>query len=152
MGRAGRVNVKRKEVETRESIINQAQLRRPRGVRRRSKKLRRNVLDGADFVKDVRDTHLQSAFHEHQMGACECPVNIDSDSCHRRQLLDRLTPNGATWNAPRSCRITSRRCLNLASGPQPFLHGGRELSPSYFVGVSMRWILPKNLSVPAHAT
>ena len=57
MGRAGRVNVKRKEVETRESIINQAQLRRPRGVRRRSKKLRRNVLDGADFVRDVLDSY-----------------------------------------------------------------------------------------------
>src|SRR4029077_14118227 len=109
MGRAGRVNVKRKEVEI-ATAINQAQLRRPTGVSRRSKKLRRNVLDGADFVRDVRDTYLQSAFYEHQMGACECHVNIDSHSCHCRQLLDKLTPNGATWNAPRSCCITSRRC------------------------------------------
>jgi hypothetical protein len=30
------------------------------GVRRRSKKLRRNVLDGADFVRDVRDTYPDS--------------------------------------------------------------------------------------------
>src|SRR4029077_13869685 len=58
MGRAGRVNVKRKEVEI-ATAINQAQLRRPTGVRRRSKKLRRNVLDGADFVRDVPDTYLQ---------------------------------------------------------------------------------------------
>ena len=58
MGRAGRVNVKRKEVEI-ATAINQAQLRRPTGVRRRSKKLRRNVLDGADFVRDVLDTYLE---------------------------------------------------------------------------------------------
>jgi hypothetical protein len=56
-GRAGRVNVKRKEVEIARAIINQAQLRRPRGVRRRSKKTKTNVVDGADFVRDVRNIY-----------------------------------------------------------------------------------------------
>ena len=56
MGRAGRVNVKRKEVEIARAI-NPALLRRHTGVLRKSKKPRRNVLDGADFVRDVLDSY-----------------------------------------------------------------------------------------------
>jgi hypothetical protein len=50
------VNVKRKDVERRESNQPNVQLRRHTGVLRKSKKLRQNVLDGADFVRDVRNT------------------------------------------------------------------------------------------------
>jgi hypothetical protein len=57
MGRAGQVNVKRKEVEI-VGAINQALLRRQTGVLQEKQKLEQNVLDGADFVRDVLDTFL----------------------------------------------------------------------------------------------
>jgi hypothetical protein len=52
------VNVKRKEVEIAEAI-SEAQLRRHTGVLRKSKNLRQNILDGADFVRDVLDTYAE---------------------------------------------------------------------------------------------
>ena len=58
MGRAGRVNLKRKEAENRENK-RPALLRRHAGVLRKSRKLRQNVLDGVDFVRDVLDTYLR---------------------------------------------------------------------------------------------
>ena len=58
MGRAGRVNVKRKEVETRDSNQPSAAAQ-TQGCAQEKQKLRRNVLDGADFVRDVLDTYLE---------------------------------------------------------------------------------------------
>jgi hypothetical protein len=57
MGRAGRVNVKRKEVAIKSNQPS-VQLRRHTGVLRKIK-LRQNVLDGADFVRDVRNIYLE---------------------------------------------------------------------------------------------
>jgi hypothetical protein len=56
MGRAGRVNVKRKEVETRESNHQPSAAAQTQGCAQEKQKLRRNVLDGADFVRDVLGT------------------------------------------------------------------------------------------------
>src|SRR5271155_692847 len=56
MGRAGRVNVKRKEVEITSSQSSAAA--QTHGCARENQKLRQNVLDGADFVRDVLDSYL----------------------------------------------------------------------------------------------
>ena len=58
MGRAGRVNVKRKEVETRESNHQPSAAAQTQGCAQDKQKLRRNVLDGADFVRDVINSYL----------------------------------------------------------------------------------------------
>ena len=51
-GRAGRVNVKRKDGRNREcNQLSVAAL--TNGCAQENKKLRKNVLDGADFVRDV---------------------------------------------------------------------------------------------------
>ena len=57
MGRAGRVNVKRKDSRNRDSNQPSAAAL-THGCAQENKKLRRNVLDGADFVRDVLDTFL----------------------------------------------------------------------------------------------
>ena len=55
MGRAGRVNVKRKEAEiTSNQPCAAAQIH---GCAREKQKLEQNVLDGADFVRDVIDSY-----------------------------------------------------------------------------------------------
>ena len=59
MGRASRVNVERKEVEIAEAI-SEALLRRQTGVREKWQKLEQNVLDGADFVRDVLGSYPHS--------------------------------------------------------------------------------------------
>ena len=59
MGRAGRVNVKRKEVETRESNHQPSAAAQTQGCAQDKQKLRRNVLDGADFVGDVLNIYLK---------------------------------------------------------------------------------------------
>ena len=59
MGRAVRVNVKRKEAEIARTS-DPALLRRHTGVLKKSKKLRQNILDGADFVRDVLDTYPEA--------------------------------------------------------------------------------------------
>jgi hypothetical protein len=46
------------ETENRENK-RPALLRRHAGVLRKSRKLRQNVLDGVDFVRDVLDTYLR---------------------------------------------------------------------------------------------
>ena len=57
MGRAGRVNVTRKDGSNREcNQLSAAAL--TSGCAQENKKLRQNVLDGADFVRDVLDTFL----------------------------------------------------------------------------------------------
>jgi hypothetical protein len=56
MGRAGRVNVKRKAVEITSSQPRAAA--QTNGCARETQKLKQNVLDGADFVRDVRNTYL----------------------------------------------------------------------------------------------
>ena len=57
MGRAGRVNVTRKDGSNREcnQLIAAALTS---GCAQENKKLRQNVLDGADFVRDVLDNYL----------------------------------------------------------------------------------------------
>ncbi len=57
MGRAGRVNVKRKEVAIKSNQPSAAA--QTHGCAQKNKKLRQNVLDGADFVRDVLDTYLK---------------------------------------------------------------------------------------------
>ena len=59
MGRAGRVNVTRKDGSNREcnQLIAAALTS---GCAQKNKKLRQNVLDGADFVRDVIDTYLKT--------------------------------------------------------------------------------------------
>ena len=56
MGRAGLVNVKRKDGSNREcnQLIAAALTS---GCAQENKKLRQNVLDGADFVRDVRNIY-----------------------------------------------------------------------------------------------
>ena len=56
MGRAGRVNVTRKDGSNREcnQLIAAALTS---GCAQENKKLRQNVLDGADFVRDVLDSY-----------------------------------------------------------------------------------------------
>jgi hypothetical protein len=56
MGRAGRVNVKRKEAEIARANRPNAAAQTDRCAQK-NKKLRQNVLDGADFVRDVIDTY-----------------------------------------------------------------------------------------------
>ena len=58
------MNVKRKEVEIARAFHMRccAEIR----VCLEKKKLRQNVLDGADFVRDVRDTYLSEG---------QCPVS-----------------------------------------------------------------------------
>ena len=56
MGRAGRVNVKRKDSRNRDSNQPSAAAL-THGCAQENKKLRRNVLDGADFVRDVTNTY-----------------------------------------------------------------------------------------------
>ena len=59
MGRAGRVNVKRKEAEIARANRPNAAAQTDRCAQK-NKKLRQNVLDGADFVRDVLDTYLEA--------------------------------------------------------------------------------------------
>ena len=59
MGRAGRVNVKRKDSRNRDSNQPSAAAL-THGCAQENKKLRRNVLDGADFVRDVLDSYLET--------------------------------------------------------------------------------------------
>ena len=56
MGRAGRVNVKRKESRNRESNRSSAAAQTHECAQEKQK-LTRNVLDGAGFVRDVLDSH-----------------------------------------------------------------------------------------------
>ena len=56
MGRAGRVNVKRKEAEIARANRPNAAAQTDRCAQK-NKKLRQNVLDGADFVRDVIDIY-----------------------------------------------------------------------------------------------
>src|SRR4029077_8620008 len=58
MGRAGQVNVKRKEEAIKSNQPSAA--RRHTGVLRKIK-LRQNVLDGADFVRDVTNSYFRNA-------------------------------------------------------------------------------------------
>ena len=56
MGRAGRVNVTRQEVERRETNSTKRATAQTHGCAQEKQKLIRNVLDGADFVRDVFNT------------------------------------------------------------------------------------------------
>ena len=60
-----------------------------------------------------------SAFTKHQMDCFRCAVYIDSHSCHRRQLLDGLAPNGATWRSRHGTeqRRSPKALLDAATFP-----------------------------------
>ena len=59
MGRAGRANVKTERSRKGERTINQTRNCADTRCAQENKELRRNVLDGADFVRDVIDIYLK---------------------------------------------------------------------------------------------
>jgi len=76
-GRVGRVNVTRKDSRNREcNQPSAAALTNGCAQEKQKTKTKTNVLDGADFVRDVIDTYLQSALRSHIKAAYfEYPVN-----------------------------------------------------------------------------